>query len=107
MCVPICLYAAAAAKSLQSCPTLCDPMDCNWPGFPVHHQFLELTQTHVHQVGDVIQLIHLLSSPSNPTFNHSQNQGFSSDSVLLIRWPKYRSFNFNISPFNEYSGLIS
>ena len=40
--------AAAAAKSLQSCPTLCNPVDCSTPGFPVHHQLLELTQTHVH-----------------------------------------------------------
>ena len=47
----------------QSCPTLCDPMECSMPGFPVHHQLLELTQTHVHQVGDVIQPFHPPSSP--------------------------------------------
>ena len=90
----------------QSCPTLCDSMDCSRPGFPVHHQLLlELAQTHVHRVGDVIQLIHCLSSPSIPAFNHSQNQGFSNESVL-IRWPKYWHFSFSISPSNEYSGLI-
>ena len=59
----------------QSCLTLCDPMDCSTPGFPVHHQLLELTQTHVHQVGDAIQPSHLLLSPSPPAFNFSQYQG--------------------------------
>ena len=59
----------------QSCPTLCDPMDCSIPGFPVHHQILEVVQTHVHQVGDVIQPSFPLSSPSAPAFNLSQHQG--------------------------------
>ena len=59
----------------QSCLTLCDPMDCSRPGLPVHHQFLELTQTHVHRVGDTTQPSHPLSSPSPPTFNLSQHQG--------------------------------
>ena len=59
----------------QSCPTLCDPMDCSTSGFPVHHQLPELTQTHVHWVGDAIQPSHLLSSPSPPAFNLSQHQG--------------------------------
>ena len=59
----------------QSCLTLCDPMDCSIPGFPVHDQLLELTQTHVHQGRDAIQLSHPLSSPSPPAFNLSQHQG--------------------------------
>ena len=59
----------------QSCPTLCDPMDCSTPGFPGHHQLPELAQTNVHQVGDAIQPSHPLSSPSPPTFNLSQHQG--------------------------------
>ena len=59
----------------QSCPTLCDPMDCSMPGLPVHHQLPEPTQTHVHHVGDAIQSSHPLSSPSLPTFNLSQHQG--------------------------------
>ena len=63
----------------QSCLTLCDPMDCSTPGLPVHHQLLEFTQTHVHQVGDTIQPSHPLSSPSPPTFNLSQHQG-------LFKW---------------------
>ena len=58
----------------QSCPTLCDPMDRSTPGFPVHHQFPELAQTHVHRVSDSIQPSHPLSSPS-PAFNLSQHQG--------------------------------
>ena len=60
---------------VQSCLTLCDPMDCNTPGFPVHRQHPELAQTHVHWVGDTIQPSHLPSSPSLPAFNLSQHQG--------------------------------
>ena len=59
----------------QSCLTLCDPMDCSMPDFPVHHQLLEFTQTHVHCIGDAIQPSHPLLSPSPPTFNLSQHQG--------------------------------
>ena len=80
---------------------LCDFMDCSKPGFLVHRQLLELAQTNVHWVSDAIQPSHPLSSPSMfPSI-------FSSDSVLCIRWPKYWSFSFSISPWNEYSGLIS
>ena len=63
------------AKLFQSCPTLCNPMDCSLPGFPVHHQLPEFVQTHVHQVGDAIQPSYPLSSPSPPAFNISQHQG--------------------------------
>ena len=59
----------------QSCLTLSDPMDCSTPGFPVHHQLPEFTQTHVHWVGDTIQPSHPLSSPSPAFFNLSQHQG--------------------------------
>ena len=59
----------------QSCPTLCNPMDCSTPGLPVHHQLPEFTQTHVHWIGDAIQPSHTLSSPSPPAFNLSQHQG--------------------------------
>ena len=58
----------------QSCLTLCEPMDCSMPGFPIHHKPLKLAQTHVHQVGDDMQPSHPLLSPSPPTFNLSQNQ---------------------------------
>ena len=87
--------------------TLCNPMDGITPAFPVHHQLPELPQTHVHWVGDAIQPSHPLSSPSPPTFSLSQHQVFSNESALCIRWQKYWSFSFNISPSNEYSELIS
>ena len=60
----------------QSCPTLCNPMGCSMPDFPVHHQLLELTQTHVHWVDDAIQPSHPLPSPSLLAFNLSQRQDF-------------------------------
>ena len=89
----------------QSCLTLWDPMDCSTPGFPVH-QLSELTQTCVHWVGDAIQSSHPLPSPSPPAFNLSQHQGLF-QWVLHIRWSKYWSFSFSVSPSNEHSGLIS
>ena len=91
----------------QSCQTLYDPMDCSTPGLPVHLQLPEFTQTHVHWVGDAIQPSHPLSSPSLPTFNLSQHQGLSNESVLCIRWIKYWCFSFSISPFSQYSGMNS
>ena len=94
-------------KAAQSCPTLCNPMDCNMPGLPAHHQLPELTQTHVHWVGDTIQPSHPLSSPSPPAFNLSQHQGLFQWVSSYIRWPKYWRFNFSISPSNEHPGLIS
>ena len=86
--------------------TLCDSMDCSMPGFPVHHQLLELIQIHVHRVGDAIQPSHTLASPSPPAFN-PESGFFSNESVLHIRWPRYWSFSVSISPSNGYSGLIS
>ena len=90
----------------QSCRTLCDPVNCSVPGLPVHHRLPELTQTHIHSAGDAILPSHPLASPSPPAFNLSQHQGLFKGSVL-IRWPKYWSFSFSISPFNEYSRLTS
>ena len=80
-------------------------MNHSTPGLPVHHQLREFTQTHVHRFGDAIQPSHPLSPTSPPTFNLSQHQVFSNESVLHIRWPKY--WSFSISPSNEYSELIS
>ena len=91
----------------QLCPTLCDPMNCSTPGLPVHHQLLEFTQTHVHRVGDSIQPSHPLSSPSPPDPIFPSITVFSSESALRIRWSKYWSFSFSISPSNEQPGLIS
>ena len=68
-------YGQLVSSVTQSCLTLCDPMDCSTPGFPVHHQLPEFAQTHVHSVGDAIQPSHPLSSPSPPTFNLSHHQG--------------------------------
>ena len=90
----------------QSSLTLCDSMDYSTPGFPVHHQLLELTQTHVHWVSDAIQPSHPLSSPSPFPSIFPSIRVFSKESVLNVRWPKYWSFSFSISPSDEYSGLI-
>ena len=77
-------------------------MDCSIPDLPVHCQLPEFTQTHVHWVSDAIQPSQPLWSPFPPSI-----RVFSNESVLCIRWPKYWSFSINISPSNEYSGLIS
>ena len=91
----------------QSCLTLCDPMNRSTPGLPVHHQLPKFTQTHVHRVGDAIQPSHplgplLLLPPIPPSM-----RVFSNESTLCMRWPKYWSFSFSISPSNEHPGLIS
>ena len=88
-----CCYSVA-----KSHLTLCDPMDCSMPGFPVHHYLPEFAQTHV-----VALVIPPVISSSVSRFS-SCPQSFS---TVHIRWPKYWSFSFNISPSNEYSGLIS
>ena len=90
----------------QSCPTLCDPMNCSTPGLPVHHQLPEFTQIHVHQVRDAIQPSHLcrpllLLLPIPPSI-----RVFSNESTLRMRWPKYWSFSFSIIPSKEIPGLI-
>ena len=81
-------------------------MDCSTPGLPVHHQLPEFTQTLVHQVSDAIQPSHPLSPLLLLPSNFPGIRIFSNVSVLRIRWPKYWSFSFSISPSNEYSGLI-
>ena len=93
-----CLQSSPASVQAQSFPTLCDPVDCSTPGFPVLHQLLKLVQIHVHRVGDAIQPSHLLSSPFPPAFNLCQHQGLfqwvsSSHQVakLLEFQPKYCS----------------
>ena len=82
-------------------------MDCSTPGLPVLHQLLELAQTHVHQVGDAIKHLILCCSLLLLPSIFPSIRLFSNESVLCIRWPKYWSFSFSISPSNECSGLIS
>ena len=92
----------------QSCLTICDPMNRSTPGLPVHHQLPEFTQTHVHRVGDAIQPSHSLSSPSPPAPIPPSIRVFSNKSTLRrVRWPKYWSFSFSISPSKEHPGLIT
>ena len=97
-----CFCSVALSRS-----TLCDPMDCSMPVFPALHYLPEFAQTPVHWVDDVIQPSHPLSSPSLPALNLSQHRVFSNELALCIRWPKYQSFSFSISPSSECSGLIS
>ena len=91
----------------QLCLTLCDPMDCRMPGLLVHHQLLEFTQTHVHWVGDAIQLFHPLSSPSPPAFYLSQHQGLfkwvsSSHQVAKILELQLQHQSFQWTPRTDF-----
>ena len=87
------------------CPTLFDPMDYSTSGS--FNYLPEFAQTYVHWVGDAIQLSHPLSPSSPPALIFPSMRVFSNESALCIRWPKYWSFSFSLSPSNEYSGLIS
>ena len=98
----ICCHSVA-----HSCPTLCNPMDCRMPGFPVLPSLPELAQTHVHWVGDAIQPSHPLSPSFPPSLNLSQHQGLFQWISYLHQGPKYWSFSFSISLSNEHSGLVS
>ena len=87
----------------QSCPTLCHPMNRHMPGLPVHHHLLEFTSIEsVMPSSHLILCRTLLLPPIPPSI-----RVFSNESTLRMRWPKYWSFSFDISPSNEYSGLIS
>ena len=86
---------------------LCDPMDCSTPGFPVHHQLLELAQTHVHQVGNAIQPSHPLSSPSLPAFNLPQHQGLFQWVSSSHQMAKVLELQLQHQSFQWKSGLIS
>ena len=99
--------ACLSVHLLSRCQALCDPVDGSMPGLPVHHQLRELAQTHVQRVSDAIKHL-ILCCPLLllPSILPSLRV-FSNESVLHIRWPKYWSFSFSISPSNEYSGLIS
>ena len=85
-----CAWSSSVSLVTQSCPTLCDPMNCSMPGLPVHHQLLEFTQTHVHRVSDAIQPSHPLSSPSppapNPSYFIANRWGNNGNSERLFLW---------------------
>ena len=108
--IPKCTNMLAQRNSFnsvaQSCSSLCDPMNCSTPGLPVHHQLLEFNQTHVHWVSDAIQPSQPLSSLLLLPSIFPSLRVFSNESALRMRWPKYWSFSFSISPFNEHPGLI-
>ena len=91
----------------HSCPTLCEPMNHSTPGLLVHHQLPEFTQTHVHRVSDAIQHLILCRPLLLLPLILPSIRVFSNESTLHMRWPKYWSFSFNISPSNEHPGLIS
>ena len=110
--MPLCSYSCvpwivSVSSVTQWCPTICNPLDCITPGFPVLYQRLKLAQTRVHWVGDAIQPSHPLLSPSPLSSIFPSIRVFSNESVCHIRWPKYWGFRFSIGPSNEYSGLIS
>ena len=90
----------------KSCPTLCSPMDCNTPGFPVLHHFREFAHTYFHWVDDAINHL-ILSCPLLLLSVFSSFRVFSNESAFCIRWPKYWRFSISLSPSSEYSGLIS
>ena len=101
------VVAAVAQALINLCLTLCDPMVCSTPGFPVRHQLVETTQAHVHCIIDAIQYLIFFCPLLLPPSIFPSIKIFSNELALCIRWPKYWSFSFSISPSNEYSGLIS
>ena len=108
-CSPLTPPLQIISSVTQSYQTLCNAMGYSMPGFPVHHQLLELIQTHVHRVGDATNNLILYGPLLLLPSVFPSIRVFSNDSVLHIRCPrpKYWSFSFSISPSNEYSGLIS
>ena len=103
--VPSCVLCSVP----KFCPTLCDPMDCSKPGFPVLHHLPEFAQTHVHWVSDAFEPSHPLSFPSPPAFNLFSIRVFSNESALCIRWPMYWSIETSVSasilPMNIHTWL--
>ena len=105
--------SAQFSSVTQSCPTLCDPMDCSMPGLSVHHQLQEFAQTHVHWVSDAIQPSYPLSPPSSPAFNFSQHQGlfkwvsFSHQVAKVLEFQlQHQSFQWTFRNDFLYKGLV-
>ena len=112
LCIRECLFLTETSICCccwvaKSYLTLCNPMDCSMPGFPVLHCLPELGQTQVHWVSDAIQPSHPLSPPSPPDFNLSQHQGLFQWVGSSHQGPKVLELQLQLSPFSEYSGLIS
>ena len=103
----ILLLGSFCCSVTQLCLTLCDPMDCSTPGFPVLHHLLRLVQIHFHWVGDAIQRSHPLSSPSTPAFNLSQHQGLFQWITSSHQVAKVLELQLQPQFFNEYLELIS
>ena len=101
------IQIAHVVQSLSHVRLFKTPWTAAHQDFPIPHYHLEFAQTHVHWLGGAIQPSHPLLLLSPPALNFSQHQVFANESALHIRWPKYWSFSFSISPSNEYSGLIS
>ena len=101
------LKSSVSQFSHSVLPTISNHIDCTTSGLLVHHQFPEPTQTYAHQFGDAIQPSHPLSFPSLSALKLPSIRVFSNESVVCIRWLKYWSFSFTISPSSEYWGLIS
>ena len=91
----------------QSCPALCNPIDCSTPGLPVPHPLPKFARDHIHCIGGVIQPSHLFPPPSPLPSVFPSIRVFSSESTLHLSWPEYWSFSFSISLTKEYLGLIS
>ena len=100
-------YLVQLSSVTQLCLNLCNPLNCSMPGFPDHHQLLELTQIHVHCVGDATNHLIICHSLLLLPSIFPSIRVFSNESAHYIKWPKYWSFSFSVSPTNEYSGLIS
>ena len=96
----LCTICHCCCSVTKSCPTLCDCMECSTPGFPVLHHLLDFAQTHLHGVV-------MSSHPSSLLCPSPYALSLSNELAFHIRWPKFWSLSFSISPFNEYSGLIS
>ena len=106
MCLKHSPYCNQFISFVQLCPTVCNPRDCSTPGFLVHHQLPELAETQVYGIPDAAQPSHPLSSSSPwPSFLPSIRI-FPNETVLCIRWTKYWSCSFSVSPSSEQSGLI-
>ena len=107
------LFSVQFSSIAQSCPTLCDPMNCSMPGVPVHHKLPEFTQTHAHRVSDAIQPFHPLSSPSPPAPSPSQHQGLfqwvnsSHEVVKVLEFQlQYQSFQWTPRTYLLQDGLV-